>query len=128
MSSAALETTITQYYISLAAMNQQQWLELMAENAVIYDPVGKPPLKVKEDSQKFFDLLSKFYQTFEIAQDSVFVVQQEAAVKWTMKVVAKNGRSTNAEGISIFHFNELGKISQILSYWNESLMKSQLMG
>ncbi len=128
MAKAAQKAAISQYYASLAAMNREGWLEILATDAVIYDPVGKPPLKVKEDSPKFFDLLSRFYKQFEIVQDSIFIVGQEAAVKWTMQVVAKNERQATAEGISVFEFNEQGKIALVQSYWDEASIKTQLAG
>jgi len=128
MSKAAQQTAICQYYASLAAMDKEGWLEILATDAVIYDPVGKPPLMVKEDSPKFFDLLSKFYKQFEIVQDCVFIVGKEAAVKWTMQVVAKNERQAKAEGISVFEFNEQGKITLIQSYWDEASLKAHLAG
>ncbi len=56
LSQAAQKAAIAQYYTSLAAMNRGGWLEVLATDAVIYDPVGKPHLKVKEDSPKFFNL------------------------------------------------------------------------
>jgi len=128
MSKTVQKAAIAQYYASLAAMNREGWLEVLAVDAVIYDPVGKLPLKVREDSPKFFDLLSKFYKQFEIVQDCIFIVQQEAAVKWTMQVVAKNERQATAEGISVFEFNAHGKIAKIQSYWDEASLKAQLAG
>lgn len=128
MAKAAQKAAISQYYASLAAMDREGWLEILATDAIIYDPVGKPPLRVLEDSPKFFDLLSMFYKQFEIVQDCVFIVGQEAAVKWTMQVVAKNERQAKAEGISVFEFNEQGKIALIKSYWDEASIKAQLAG
>ncbi len=61
-------------------------------------------------------------------QDCVFIVGKEAAVKWTMQVVAKNERTAKAEGISVFEFNEQGKIALIKSYWDESYFKAHLAG
>ncbi|KJH69507.1 nuclear transport factor 2 family protein [Aliterella atlantica] len=128
MSQEAQQAAIAQYYASLAAMDREGWLEVLTADAVIYDPVGKPPLKVKEGSPKFFDLLSRFYKQFEIVQDCVFIVDRKAAVKSTMQVVAKNDRTAKAEGISMFEFNEQGKITLIESYWDEAYFKANLAG
>ena len=124
MAKAVQKATISQYYASPAAMNREGWLEILATDAVIYDPVGKPPLRVQKDSPKFFDSLSRFYKRFEIVQDHVFIVGQEAAVKWTMQVVAKNDRQATAEEISVFEFNEQGKIALVQSYWDEAFIKA----
>ncbi|KJH69600.1 nuclear transport factor 2 family protein [Aliterella atlantica] len=128
MSQAAQKAAISQYYASLAAMDRDGWLEVLAADAVIYDPVGKPPLRVQENSPKFFDLLSRFYKQFAIVQDYVFIVGQKAAVKWTMRVVAINERTAKAEGISVFEFDKQGKIALIESYWDEASIKGQLAG
>ncbi len=122
-----IDVAISHYYTHLTQMNPQGWLDTLADNAVIYDPVGKPPLNPQEDSQKFFRILTTFYETFEISQESLVVVGKEAAVKWTMKVIAKNGRQGMAEGISVFEVNDQGKITQIKAYWDEAHLKSQLM-
>lgn len=58
--------------------------------------------------------------------DGIFVVAQEAAAKWTMKVVAKNGREAMVEGIGVFSLNHEGKIEKMQSYWDEEQMKAKL--
>ena len=123
----SLETTISDYYNSLAAMNPQGWLNTLADDAVIYDPVGKPPLNPEKDSEKLFTILTNFYSKFQIQQESFFIVNNEAAVKWKMTVVSKNGKEANAEGITTFKLNEAGKISEVKAYWDENKLKSQLM-
>ncbi len=128
MSQATLEQAVKDYYANLAAMNIEGLLESFAENAVIYDPVGKPAMNVQQDFPKFVELISKFYQKFEISPEQIFPVENQAAVKWTMEVTAKNGRTVTAEGIGIFQFNQAGKIQQIESYWDEAGMKAKLMG
>ncbi len=128
MSQTQLESVVTGYYANLAAMNLEGLLENFAENAVIYDPVGKPAMNVQQDFPKFVELISKFYQKFEISPEQVFPVENQAAVKWTMQVTAKNGKTVTAEGIGIFKFNQAGKIQQIESYWDEAAMKAKLMG
>ncbi len=123
----SIETTISEYYNSLAAMNPQGWLDCLAEGAAIYDPVGKPALNPEKDSEKLFTILTNFYSKFEIERQSLFIVNNEVAVKWKMTVVSKNGKQANAEGISTFKLNEAGKITEVKAYWDENQLKSQLM-
>ncbi|MGB5772201.1 MAG: nuclear transport factor 2 family protein [Crocosphaera sp.] len=123
----SIETTIYEYYNSLAAMNPQGWLGTLADDAVIYDPVGKPPLNPQKDSEKLFTILTTFYSKFEIEKESLFMVNNEAAVKWKMTVISKNGKEANAEGITTFKLNEAGKITEVKAYWDENKLKSQLM-
>ncbi|NET85624.1 MAG: ketosteroid isomerase [Moorea sp. SIO1F2] len=128
MSTEAIASVINVYFTNMAAMNPGGWVEIFAEDAVIYDPVGKPPINVSEDSEKFFGLLSSFFNSFEISQEQIFIAGNGAAVKWRMQVSAKNGREATAEGISVFEINDDGKIQQVLSYWNEAEMMAKLKG
>ncbi|MGQ4649389.1 nuclear transport factor 2 family protein [Lyngbya aestuarii] len=126
MSKETIEKVVAAYFASMTAMNPEGWLENFAEDAVIYDPVGKPPIKAHEDVQKFFGLLFKFYDNLQISQDQVFIAGEGAAVKWTMRVIAKNGKNAVAEGISTFEINDSGKIKKMSSYWHEGEMIAQL--
>ncbi len=128
MSKTEIEQFLTQYYAQVSALNSEGWLETFAENALIYDPVGKPPLNVQQDAQKFFEILSKFYDKLDITPEQIFIGGNEAAVKWKMNVVARNGRTATGVGIAIFEFNEAGKIQKLQSYWDEATLKAQLMG
>lgn len=107
-------------------MNAKGWLEIFSEDAVIYDPVGNPPSQVHKDSQKFFKMLSSFFEKMELSKNHVFIVRNGAAVKWTMQVVAKNGRNATSEGISVFEINDAGKIQNVSSYWDEAAMMTKL--
>ncbi|NEO29513.1 MAG: ketosteroid isomerase [Symploca sp. SIO3C6] len=126
MSTETIEQVVTAYFTHMGAMNPEGWVENFAEDALIYDPVGKPPMKAHQDFQKFFGLLAKFYEKLEISQDHIFIAGNGAAVKWTMRVLAKNGRQGSTEGISTFEVNEAGKIQTMHSYWNEAEMMAQL--
>jgi ketosteroid isomerase-like protein len=128
MSLEQIKETVSEYYQSLSEMNVEHWFKILDENALIFDPVGKPALNLKEDGPKLFQLLSSFYEKFVITQEKVFIIGNEVAVKWKMDIIAKNGRTANAEGIHTFEFNEDGKIKQLKSYWDEDAMKAQLIG
>ena len=115
----SIEATISNYYNSLAAMNPQGWLDSLADDAAIYDPVGKPALNPEKDSEKLFTILTNFYSKFEIERESLFIVNNEVAVKWKMIVVSKNGK----EGlfflkffIQTFHRLELTFLTRYLAY------------
>ena len=126
MSKEAIKQAINSYFTNLAAMNPSEWLENFAEDAVTYDPVGKPANPVHQNYEKFFGLLSSFFAQMEISQDYVAIADDRAAVKWTMQVLAKNGKSTQAEGISVFEFNETGKIQSLSAYWDDDEMMAKL--
>lgn len=126
LSSETIEQAIDAYFTNLASFNSEGWLDIFAEDALIYDPVGNPPSKVYEDYQKFFGFLSSLFTELELSKDNIFVARNGAAVKWTMRVISKNNRRASTEGISIFTMNEAGKIQQVSSYWHEADLISQI--
>lgn len=129
MSAEAIEKLVDAYFVNMAAMNPEGWVENFAEDGVICDPVGKPPSKVHEDFQKFFGMLSAIFDKLELSKDHIFVVAGSgAAVKWTMRAVGKNGRTATVEGISVFEINGAGKIQKVSSYWDDAALMAQLKG
>jgi len=54
MSTEEIEPLLTIYFDNMAVMNAEGWLEIFAEDAVIYDPVGDPPKLVHKHSEQFF--------------------------------------------------------------------------
>ncbi len=106
-------------------MNQDRWIENFTPDALIYDPVGNPPSRAIEDAAQFFGLLTTVFEKLELTQDFVSVVGTNAAVKWTMRGWAKNGKQGTAEGISAFELRD-GKIQQVSSYWDDAAMMAQL--
>lgn len=126
MSNEAIAKVVDSYFVNMSAMNGEEWIKNFAEDATIYDPVGKPPSKAKESYQKFFGILSMVFARLELTQDSVFPVENGAAVKWTMRGTGKNGKEGVAEGISVFEINENGKIKQVSSYWDDDAMMAQM--
>lgn len=128
MSKEAIEKVVVAYYNNMAAMNAAGWMESFADDAVICDPVDKPPMNAYSDGEKFFALLAKFYDKLEVSPDHIFVAGNGAAAKWTMRAIAKNGKTASSEGITVFEMNSEGLIQKLSSYWDEAAMLAQLKG
>lgn len=128
MSPELIQKLVTSYFSSLQMMDVTRWAETFTEGAVIYDPVGKPPSKARENAQAFFGLLSMAFETLELSQDNVFIAGTGAAVKWTMRGSGKSGKQGIAEGISVFEIHESGKIQRVSSYWDDAAMMAQIKG
>lgn len=123
-----IQALVYAYFKSLQAMDAKAWVENFTEDAVIYDPVGNPPNKARENAQKFFGILSMAFDKLELTPDHVFVAGNGAAVKWTMRGWGKSGKQGIAEGISVFDVHESGKIQQVSSYWDDAAMMAQIRG
>lgn len=128
MSKAAIEKVVVAYYNNMATMNAAGWMESFADDAVICDPVDKPPMNAHSDGDKFFALLAKFYDKLEVSPEQIFVAGNGAAAKWTMRAIALNGKTASAEGITVFEMNSEGKIQKLSSYWDEAAMLAELKG
>lgn len=126
MTTAEIDLLISVYFENMAAMNADGWLEIFSKDAVIHDPVGNPPRSPHKDSQQLFKILSSFFAKMELSKDHVFIVNNGAAVKWTMQVTTKNDRHATSEGISVFEIDEVGKIQKVSSYWDEAAMMTKL--
>jgi steroid delta-isomerase len=126
MNQTSLTQTINQYFTYLSNKDSEVWIQLFSPEAVSYDPVGNPPSIVHNDYQKFFELLN-FYRQSETIPENIFVAGNEAAVKWKMSVTARKGNTANAEGITVFIFNQEGKISETRAYWDDKKFLEQLV-
>jgi hypothetical protein len=69
MSSETIPTAVTAYFNALETMNPENWIENFSEDALVYDPVGNPPNKARENYQQFFGLLTMAFAKLEISQD-----------------------------------------------------------
>jgi ketosteroid isomerase-like protein len=125
-----IETVINDYFSSITAMNAQDYISIFAEDAISYDPVGEPPTKISEGYQDLIKLLQMSFDKLEAVKEHIFiaVAANEAAVKWTMKGIGKNGKSVSFEGITVFEINDQQKIKTTRAYWNPAAMVAQLRG
>lgn len=125
MSKEAIAQVVDSYYVNMSGMNSEEVVKNFAEDAVVCDPVGKPPNKI-EDFPKFYQMLSMVFEKLEVTKNNVFISGNGAAVKWTLNATGKNGKQATAEGISVFEINEDGKIQQLSSYWDDDAMMAQI--
>jgi ketosteroid isomerase-like protein len=126
MDSQTILATVTAYFNYIQTLNRSAWRDLFTEDGVTYDPVGNPPTQAQQRAEEFFNLLTKIFTSIELTPDQIFVAGNGAAVKWTMRVVGKNQRSGQAEGISTFDLDETGKIKVVYTYWDDAALMRQL--
>lgn len=126
MSAEQIQRVIESYFSEISCMNGEGWVKNFAGDAIVCDPVGKPPMKIHEEFEKFFAIITRFYDSLEVTPEDIFIAGNGAAVKWKMKVAAKNGKQGIAEGIGVFEFNDEGKIQKLSSYWDEATLLAQI--
>lgn len=126
MTSETVQETIAAYFAATRAMDAEAWVATFAEDAVSYEPSGA--LQGHDAFRAFFAGIVGAFETVGLTEEEVFIVGNEAAVKWRGEGKGKNGRSVSFEGIDLFTINDAGKIQTIKAYWNPAAMMAELMG
>lgn len=116
-----------QYFSCLRNMEVDALLDLFSEDALSWDPVGTPPLLVKDKSTNYFRALSSFFEKMALTEDDIFVAGNEAAIRWTgVAKLRSKERELTFEGISVFTVNDDGLISSVRSYWDKKGLMASL--
>jgi len=122
-----IESVVAAYFSALREMDIDCLLELFDEDAVSWDPVGSPPMRVRDKSSNYFRALSTIFAKMALSEDEVFVAGSEAAVRWTgVAMLRSNTREVEFEGISVFAINEQGRIQSVRSYWDKAALMARL--
>ena len=118
MSTEMIRKVVGEYFAALRAMDAEAWAATFAEDAVSHDPVGTPPHHGRAALREFLSGMIRLCQQFGLTEDHVFIAGDGAAVKWTGRVLGKNGRAATFEGIDVIEVNEHGKIQTVHAYWD----------
>jgi steroid Delta-isomerase len=125
-SNETIRKVVAEYFAALRAMDPEAWANTFAEDGVTHDPVGTPPHQGRAALRRFLQGILSMFQEAGLTEDDIFVAGNGAAVKWTGRGVAKNGRPIQFEGIDVFEVNEAGKIQEVRAYWDAAAVMAQL--
>lgn len=128
MSTDAINQIIASYFAAIRAMDVEAWVATFDEDIISYEPSSTSPLKGLAAMSQFFQSIAGEFEKLGLTEDQIFIVGNEAAVKWTGYGIGKNGREVTFEGIDIFEVNAAGKIQTQRAYWNPAAMMAQLQG
>jgi len=126
MSPEVVSKAVKAYFEGLRAMDIPAILNIFAEDAIDYDPVGAPPIVGHQKLGEFFQTITAAFKEVGLTEDEVFIAGNGAAVKWTGRGISKQGKKVHFEGIDVFEVNEAGKIQTLHAYWNPAEMVAQL--
>lgn len=91
-------------------------------------PSGQPPAAPTPSALRaFFNGVAGGFARIEMKPEQIFIVGNEAAVKWAVRGTGKNGRAVTFEGIDFFAVNDEGKIQTVKAYWDPAAMMAELM-
>jgi steroid delta-isomerase len=126
MSPEIVAKAVKAYFAAIRETNPDAWVKTFAADAESRDPVDAPPMRGHEELRQFFNRIAGAFKEVGLTEDSVFIVGNQAAVKWTGRGTGQNGRKVHFEGIDIFEVNEDGQIQALRAYWNPLELMAQL--
>lgn len=112
------------------AHDKQGWLDLMADDVCIEDPIGVAPTNSDGKGIRGKAAVAEFYDK-NIAQNDLSIEchrshlsssDQEVAHVLTLTSVFSNGVKSQVTGIFTYRLNDAGKLASLRGYWNMDAM------
>lgn len=125
LTSAQVRQLVTDYYLDVRGLNVQNYVANFDKNAKLEDPAGTPPAKGKNAIAATYQGAVDNFQILGMYEQDVFTPDQtnEAAVRWSCTLKFKNGLIVDSfNGISMFKFNNQGKIESLRAFWDPGVM------
>ena len=113
---------------------KQEWLDLMADEIVIEDPIGVSPLDPIGKGQCGKEAVSAFWErnigpsTIEIEAHESFAAGDESAHVMTLTTTLPGGVKTIVHGIFTYRVNDAGKLKALRGFWQLDQMKVEQPG
>ena len=127
LSNEEIADVVGQYFSSLRLMEVDELLDLFTEDALSWDPVGTPPMRVRDKSTNYFRVLSKIFDKMSLTEDDIFVSGNEAAVRWKGEAKLRRKESeVKFDGVSVFEISPEGLIQNVRSYWDKPGLMASL--
>jgi steroid delta-isomerase len=111
------------------AKDKQGWLDLMAEDICVEDPIGVAPTNPDGKGVRGKAALSEFYDknmassTIEIETHESYAAdndKNESAHLMTLRTTLSNGMKVIVRGIFTYRINDEGKITNLRGFWSLS--------
>ncbi len=110
--------------------NKDAWVANFADDAIIEDPIGSPPLDPEGRGHRGKDAIAAFWDK-QIGPNRVlfniersYAAGNELANVGTVTVVMENGLVTFVDGVFTYRVNDAGKVSAIRGYWELGQVKA----
>ena len=123
-----IEAVIEDAFAGLVTFDVQRVINHFADDAVVEDPVGTPPMQGKQAIAIYLASFPTLFDQMKLYSLDIKPGGQEAAVTWRLRFTTKSGHTFFLEGIGHFRFNQEGKIQAEkeffdLAYFLEQLQK-----
>ncbi|MFB0977204.1 MAG: nuclear transport factor 2 family protein [Myxococcota bacterium] len=103
--------------------DKQGWLDLMADDVCIEDPIGEAPTNPTGKGVRGKEEVSAFYDSFigpatlVIETHESSAAGNESAHVLSLNTTLPNGVTTRVRGIFTYHLNDAGKLTNLRGYW-----------
>jgi steroid delta-isomerase len=103
---------------------KEEWLDLLAEDVVVEDPIGVAPTNPTGKGAQGKDALREFWEknieptTIRIEPHESFAAGAESAHVLTLTNSFPNGVKMIVHGIFTYRVNDAGKIQSLRGYWS----------
>lgn len=121
-----IETVIEDVFNGLAALDIPRVMTHIADDAVIEDPVGTPPIVGKQAVADYLGTFPTLFNQIKLYSLDIKPGGQEVAVKWRLRFTTKTGNVFFLDGIGYFKLNQEGKIQTEKEFFDLAYFLSQL--
>lgn len=121
-----IEAAIEDAFAGLVAFDAPRVLNHYADDAVLEDPVGTPPMQGKPAIAAYLAAFPTLFNQMKLYSLDIKSGGQEAGVTWRIRFTTKSGHVFFLEGIGHFRFNEEGKIAAEKQFFNLAYFLEQL--
>lgn len=123
---AQIEAIIEDAFAGLITFDSQRVLQHYADDAVLEDPVGTPPMQGKPAIAAYLASFPTLFNQLKLYSLDIKPGGQEAGVTWRIRFTTKTGKVFFLEGIGFFKFNEQGKIQSEKQFFDLAYFLAQL--
>lgn len=121
-----IEVIIEDAFAGLVAFDAPRVLNNFADDAVLEDPVGTPPMQGKQVIAAYLATFPTLFDHMKLYSLDIKVRGQEAAVTWRIRFKTKTGNTFFLEGIGFFALNQQGKIQTEREFFDLEYFLEQL--
>ena len=111
-------------WTAVMAGDKQAWLELMAEDICVEDPIGVAPTNPTGEGVRGKAALADFWEknigpaSITIETHDSRTAGMESAHHLTLTMKFPNGVSSKVSGFFTYHVNETGLLTNLRGYWD----------
>ena len=123
-----IEAVIEEVFAGLVSFDVPRVMNHFADDAVVEDPVGTPPIVGKQAIADYVATFPVLFSHMKLYSLDIKPGGQEVGVKWRLRFTTKTGKTFFLEGIGHFKFNEAGKIQTEKEFFDLAYFLEQIQG